>query len=209
MKEIRVVLADDHTLVRRGLSSLLSADEIISVVAEAQDGRELAKKVKELQPDIALVDISMPLLNGLDAMVKIRRLSPETRVIILSMFADDAYIAQAWENGAWGYVLKDEAPEQLIKAIRAVAAGERCFPGDTVPAVRRDPLTPREREVLQLIAEGKKNAQIAAVMMRSLHTVRNHRARLMRKLGAHSAADLVRAAEELGVVRPVPHKGQQ
>ena len=207
MKEIRVVLADDHTLVRRGLSSLLAADGFISVIGEAEDGRELARKVKALQPDIALVDISMPLLNGLDAMLKIRRLSPKTRVIILSMFSDDAYIAQAWEHGAWGYVLKDEAPEQLIKAIRAVDAGEKCFPVDPVPVVAHDPLTPREREVLQLIAEGKKNTEIADVMMRSLHTVRNHRARLMRKLGAHSAAELVSAAEKLGVVRLVPPKG--
>ncbi|HDL85324.1 MAG TPA: response regulator transcription factor, partial [Candidatus Acetothermia bacterium] len=141
------------------------------------------------------------LLNGIDAMPKIRRLSPGTRVIILSMFSDDAYIAQAWEHGAWGYVLKDEAPEQLIEAICVVAAGEKCFPMDPVPVVARDPLSPREREVLQLLVEGKKNSEIASVMMRSLHTVRNHRARLMRKLGAHSAAELVQAAEEMGVVQ--------
>ncbi|MCD6495091.1 response regulator transcription factor [Candidatus Bipolaricaulota bacterium] len=207
MKGIRVVLADDHTLVRRGLSSLLAADGSISVVGEAGDGRELARKVKSLQPDIALVDISMPLLNGLDAMLKIQRGSPGTRVIILSMFSDEAYIAQAWDHGAWGYVLKDEAPEQLIKAIHAVASGEKCFPVDPMPAVIHDPLSPREREVLQLIAEGKKNSEIADVMMRSLHTVRNHRARLMMKLGAHSAAELVRAAEKLGVVRPASPKG--
>ena len=140
MKRIRVVLADDHTLVRRGLSSLLSADGFISVVGEAKDGRDLTRKVNALQPDIALVDISMPLLNGLDAIPRIHRASPETRVIILSMFSDDAYIAQAWKHGAWGYVLKDEAPEQLIRAIRAVAAGKKSFPIDPAPIATHDPL---------------------------------------------------------------------
>jgi len=207
MKPIRVVLADDHTLVRRGLSALLTADGSISVVGEAEDGRELAKKARALQPDVALVDISMPLLNGLDAMLKIRRVSPQTRVIILSMFSDDAYIAAAWEHGAAGYVLKDEAPEQLIEAIHTVVSGGMYFPVEHPPVVTRNLLTPREREVLQLIAEGKRNSEIASVMMRSLHTVRSHRARLMMKLRVHSAAELVEAAEKLGVVRFSPPEG--
>ena len=207
MKPIRVVLADDHTLVRRGLSALLTADGSISVVGEAEDGRELAKKARALQPDVALVDISMPLLNGLDAMLKIRRVSPQTRVIILSMFSDDAYIAAAWEHGAAGYVLKDEAPEQLIEAIRTVVSGGTYFPVEHPPIVTSNLLTPREREVLQLIAEGKRNSEIASVMMRSLHTVRSHRARLMMKLRVHSAAELVQAAEKLGVVRFSPPEG--
>ena len=207
MKPIRVVLADDHTLVRRGLSALLTADGSISVVGEAEDGRELAKKARALQPDVALVDISMPLLNGLDAMLKIRRVSPQTRVIILSMFSDDAYIAAAWEHGAAGYVLKDEAPEQLIEAIHTIVSGGMYFPVEHPPVVTRNLLTPREREVLQLIAEGKRNSEIASVMMRSLHTVRSHRARLMMKLRVHSAAELVQAAEKLGVVRFSPPEG--
>ncbi len=207
MKPIRVVLADDHTLVRRGLSALLTADGSISVVGEAEDGRELAKKARALQPDVALVDISMPLLNGLDAMLKIRRVSPQTRVIILSMFSDDAYIAAAWEHGAAGYVLKDEAPEQLIEAIHTVVSGGTYFPVEHPPVVTRNLLTPREREVLQLITEGKRNSEIASVMMRSLHTVRSHRARLMMKLRVHSAAELVQAAEKLGVVRFSPPEG--
>jgi DNA-binding NarL/FixJ family response regulator len=201
MKPIRVVLADDHTLVRRGLSALLTADSSICVVGEAEDGRDLAKKVKALQPDVALVDISMPLLNGLDAMLKIQRVAPQTRVIILSMFSDDAYVAAAWEHGAAGYVLKDEAPEQLIGAIHTVVSGGKYFSVEPPPVVTRNLLTPREREVLQLITEGKKNSEIAKVMMRSLHTVRSHRARLMMRLGAHSAAELVQAAEKLGVVK--------
>ena len=207
MKLIRVVLADDHTLVRRGLSALLTANVSISVVGEAENGRDLVKKTRDLQPDVALVDISMPLLNGLDAILKIRRVSPQTKVIILSMFSDDAYIAQAWEHGAAGYVLKDEAPQQLIEAIHAVVSGETYFPVEHPPIVMRNLLTPREREVLQLITEGKKNSEIASVMMRSLHTVRSHRARLMMKLGAHSAAELVQAAEKLGVVRLSPPEG--
>ena len=207
MEAIRVVLADDHTLVRRGLASLLAANALICVVGEAENGRDLAKVVKSLHPDVALVDISMPLLNGLDAMRRVRRISPQTRVIILSMYADEAYVAQAWEQGAWGYVLKDEAPEQLIEAIQAVASGERYFPIDPIPGVTRDLLTPREREVLQLITEGKKNSEIAELLMRSLHTVRNHRARLMRKLGAHSAAELVQEAEKMGIVHVPQTKG--
>ncbi|NIA10355.1 MAG: response regulator [Nitrospiraceae bacterium] len=207
MKPIRVVLADDHTLVRRGLSALLTADGSIRVVGEAEDGRDLAKEVKALQPDVALVDISMPLLNGLDATLKIQRVSPQTKVIILSMFSDDAYIAAAWEHGAAGYVLKDEAPEQLIEAIHAVVSGEKYFPMEPPLTVTRNLLTPREREVLQLIIEGKKNSEIATVMMRSLHTVRSHRARLMMKLGTHNAAELVQAADELGLVKFPPPEG--
>jgi two-component system, NarL family, response regulator NreC len=207
MNAIRVVLADDHTLVRRGLSMLLAKDESICVVGEASDGRGLAKKVKATKPDIALVDISMPFLNGLDAITKIQRASPRTRVIILSMFCDSAYVAQAWEHGAWGYVLKDEATEHLIGAIRAVVAGEKVFPMHPVPSRTHDLLTPREREVLQLIAEGKKNSEIADVITRSLHTVRNHRASLMRKLGAHSATELVQAAERLRLAGVITFKG--
>ncbi len=206
MNRIRVVLADDHTLVRRGLSSLLAKEESVCVVGEAEDGRSLAKKVKALKPDIALVDISMPFLNGLDAISKIVRVSPHTRVVVLSMFSDDAYVTQAWEQGAWGYVLKDEATERLISVIQKVAAGEKSFSVTPVPCETCDPLTPREREVLQLIAEGKRNTEIANIIMRSLHTVRNHRARLMRKLGVHSAAELVQAAEKLGLAGVISHK---
>lgn len=206
---IRVVLADDHTLVRQGLSVLLNAAPSICVIGEVADGRALLNEVKRQKPDIALVDVSMPLLNGLDATRRISRLSPRTRVVILSMFSDKGYILQARHYGAWGYVLKDDAPESLIDAVTSVASGKRYFPDDTdeAPAAVFERLTLREREVLQLIAEGKKNSEIAAVIVRSLHTVRNHRARLMRKLGAHSAVELVRAAEEMGLVRLSPPGG--
>ncbi len=209
MREIRVVLADDHTLVRQGVSSLLDAAPGICVVGEAANGRALLNEVKVQKPDVALIDVSMPLLNGLDATRRIRKLSPQTRVVILSMFSDKGYIAQARRYGAWGYVFKDEAPESLIDAVTSVASGRRYFSDDAdeTPAAVRERLTPREREVLQLIAEGKRNSEIAAIMVRSLHTVRNHRARLMRKLGAHTALELVQAAEEMGLVRLSPPGG--
>lgn len=202
---IRVVLGDDHTLVRKGIKALLDSS-IAEVVGEAEDGRALLRAVRTLKPDIALVDVSMPLLNGIEATRRIKRLSRETRVIILSMYADKGYIGQARRAGAWGYVRKDEAPDRLLAAIESVAGGAPYFPGG-VPQEAEEgapPLTEREREVLQLIAEGKRNAEIAQIMSRSLHTVRNHRARLMRKLGAHSAAELVEAAERLGIVRFSP-----
>ena len=208
MKPIRVVLGDDHTLVRQGLKALLASFSIL-VEGEAGDGRDLVKLVRAIQPDIAVVDVSMPLLNGLDATRQIAQVAPKTRVVLLSMFHDKGYISQAHRVGAWGYVLKEEAPERLVKVIELVAAGERYFPqemGEGADVRIDERLTPREREVLQLIAEGKRNNEIAEVMMRSLHTVRNHRARLMRKLGAHSVAALVKEAEEMGLVHLAPPK---
>jgi len=197
-----VVLGDDHTLVRQGLKALLASS--LSVEAEAEDGRSLVQQVVKLKPDLALVDISMPLLNGLEATRQISAKSPLTRVIVLSMFEQEEYIAGARSAGAWGYVLKEEAPEKLRKAIARVAGGEYAFPdGGDEPAADAmcEGLTPREREILQLIAEGKRNQEIAKILSRSVHTVRNHRARLMAKLHAHCATDLVRAAERMKLVR--------
>lgn len=202
MGTIRVVLGDDHTLVRQGLKALLESASI-RVEGESGDGRELVRAVRAVRPDVAVVDVSMPLLNGLEATRRIGQVSPDTRVLILSMYPDAGYVARARRLGAKGYVLKDEAPQRLIDAVEAIAAGGEYFSLDEAPA-QETPLTPREREVLQLVAEGKKNAEIADVMMRSLHTIRNHRARLMRKLGAHNASDLVRCAEALGLVRLAP-----
>jgi len=204
MNRIRVVLGDDHALVREGIASLLSSSGI-EVVGEAGDGRALLHVVRRAHPDVALVDVSMPLLNGIEAARRIGRISPETRVILLSMYADEGYVSQAARAGARGYVRKDEAPTRLIAAVTAVAGGGTYFP-DGIPKLEEEgpSLTEREREVLQLIVEGKRNAEIAQIMSRSLHTVRNHRARLMRKLDAHSAAELVEAAERLGIVRLTP-----
>jgi len=204
MNRIRVVLGDDHALVREGIAVLLSSSGI-EVAAEAGDGRGLLRAVRRTRPDVALVDVSMPLLNGIEATRRIIRISPATRVIVLSMYADEGYVAQAARAGARGYVLKDEAPTRLIEAIAAVAEGRTYFPAGVPELAEEGPaLTGREREVLQLIVEGKRNAEIARIMSRSLHTVRNHRARLMHKLNAHSAAELVEVAERLGIVRLTP-----
>ncbi|RLE34314.1 DNA-binding response regulator [Candidatus Acetothermia bacterium] len=204
MNRIRVVLGDDHALVREGIRALLVSSGI-EVAGEAGDGRALVRLVRKVHPDVALVDVAMPILNGIEAIRRMRRVSPDTRVIVLSMYADEGYISQAARAGASGYVLKDEAPERLVAAIAAVAAGGIHFSsGVPEPEDEGLSLTEREREVLQLIVEGKRNAEIAQIMSRSLHTVRNHRARLMRKLGAHTAAELVEAADRLGIARLAP-----
>ena len=192
----RVVLADDHVLVRSGVRALLDSSEI-DVVGEAKDGRELLAVVREHRPDIALVDLSMPLLDGFEAIRRIPSASPETRVIVLSMHHDARYVDRACRLGAWAYLMKDEAPERLIGVIRQVAEGCRLLAAKEAVT---EALSPREREVLQLIVEGRKNAEIARVMRRSVHTVRNHRARLMRKLGVRSAADLVAVADAQGLI---------
>ena len=190
---IRVVLADDHDLVRTCIRTLL-ASHGIDVVAEAGDGRSLLRDVREHRPDVALVDVSMPLLDGIEATRRIGKLSSETRVVILTMHPDAHLARRARSAGAWGYVVKDETSDRLIEVIERVMAGEQCIPTDDPED--DDGLTTREREILQLIAEGKRNQEIAAIMSRSIHTVRSHRARLMRKLGARSATELVKAAEE-------------
>jgi DNA-binding NarL/FixJ family response regulator len=194
---IRVVLADDHVLVRSGVRAML-ASAGMDVVAEASDGRELLSGIRRHRPDIALVDLSMPLLDGFEAARRIPSVSPETRVVVLSMHRDSTYADRAGLLGAWAYVTKDEAPDRLIDVIRRVAGGDRLL---HVPDAVPEDLSPREREVLQLIVEGKRNAEIAEVMCRSVHTVRNHRARLMRKLGVRSAAELVAVAGTRGLVR--------
>jgi DNA-binding NarL/FixJ family response regulator len=196
MMPTRVVLADDHVLVRSGVKALLTSSEI-DVVAEAKDGRELLAAVREHRPDIAIVDLSMPLLDGFEAIRRIPSMSPETRVIVLSMHHDARYADRAGRLGAWAYLMKDEAPERLIGVIQQVAGGRRLLAAKEAVAER---LSSREREVLQLIVEGKKNAEIARVMRRSVHTVRNHRARLMRKLGARNAAELVAVADTQGLI---------
>jgi len=195
---IRVVLADDHDLVRTCIRALLSSHGI-DVVAEAADGRALLREVRSHKPDLALVDVSMPLLDGIEATRRIANLSPDTRIVILTMHPDDLLVRRACAAGAHGYVVKDETPERLIDVIEHVASGERCIEAEGPE--EDDLLTTREREVLQLIAEGKRNREIAEIMSRSIHTVRSHRARLMGKLGARNATELVKAAEERGLLR--------
>ncbi len=208
MRPIRILLAEDHTLVRKGLRSLLEGEDGLVVVDEAVDGREAVEKAGKLQPDIVLMDIAMPGLNGLEATRQLRQRHPKVQVVILTMYADEEYIPQLLEAGARGYVVKQAAPEELIAAVRAVHQGgifltpsvsrtvvqEYLQQAASMTRSGQDLLTPREREVLQLIAEGHPPRQIAQLLCISVKTVEAHRANLMRKLAATSTAELTRHA---------------
>jgi two-component system response regulator NreC len=209
-----IVLADDHPVVRRGMRTLLESEADFSVVGEAGDGLETVRMVARLQPDVLVLDLMMPGLSGLEILRIIPQRSPKTRVVVLSMHSNNAFIAEALKNGATAYVLKGSSEEDLVRAVREAAAGRRFLsPPVTEIAIDAyieqaragpfDPhetLTPREREVLQLAAEGKTNPEIAAVLHISQRTVENHRARLMRKLGLQNQSELVRHALRHGLV---------
>jgi DNA-binding NarL/FixJ family response regulator len=208
---IRVVLADDHVVVRQGLKSLLER-EGFHVVAEASDGQEALGHVQSLQPDIAVIDISMPIRNGLDAARDIARLSPKTKTILLTQHDEDEYISEALDAGMRGYVLKSQASSDLIQAIQQVCRGLVYLSPGVSSAVMEayrskskkpaDPLTTRERQVLQLIAEGKSTKDIASLLSISVKTAESHRTRLMRKLDIHETASLVRYAVRRRIVPP-------
>lgn len=200
MGSIRVVLADDHALVRAGVRALLIAHDL-DVVEEVGDGRSLLKSARCHRPDIAVVDIGMPLLDGIEAARRLRSVSPGTRVVLLTMHDEEPFIARAVGAGVWGFVRKDRAIEDLVRVVKTIADGVRCLPS-SIPTAH-DVLTPREQEVLQLILEGRKNEEIASIMSRSVHTVRAHRARLMHKLGARNALQLLDTAEQRGLVPPL------
>jgi RNA polymerase sigma factor (sigma-70 family) len=215
MPKIRVLLADDHTILREGIRMLLNAQEDIQVVAEAVDGREAVEKVREHKPDVILIDIAMPNLNGLEATRQIRRDNPNARVLVLTMYESDEYVTQMLEAGAAGYVLKKVAGSELVYAIRSVYGGEAfLYPSITKRLVedylRRvesgqeratfDGLTEREREVLQLVAEGHTNKEIAERLNLSVRTVQNHRAHIMEKLGMHDRGELIKYAIQKGII---------
>ena len=214
MNKTTILLVDDHPVVRQGLRVLLEAEPDLSVVGEAADGLEVAKLVEDLQPKVMVLDLVMPSLNGLEVTRHVRQHFAETRVVILSMYANEAYVLQALRNGADGYVLKDATGTELVRAVREVAAGRRYLSAplseraieayvqkaQTATLDIHETLTTREREVLQLAAEGHKNPLIAARLGISPRTAETHRANLMRKLGLNTQTDLVRYAVRQGLL---------
>ena len=216
MGRVRILLADDHTLVRQGLKKLLEERPDWEVVAEAGDGREAVRLAEQHKPDVAILDVAMPLLNGIEATRQIARRVPGTRVLVLSMHADEAYVTQILQAGATGYLLKDSADVDLLKAVGEAARGKSFFSpaiakvmlddyvrqlADKGVTDRYDSLSEREREIFQLIAEAKTNKEIAALLNVSPSTVETHRAHIMEKLDLHSAAEIVLYAVRRGVIR--------
>jgi DNA-binding NarL/FixJ family response regulator len=213
MKPIRVLLADDHILVRAGLRKLLESIPNLEVVGEVNDGLALLTMVEQLHPDMVLMDIAMPGLNGLEATARVVKTWPDTRVVILSMHQSEEYVRQALRNGAAAYLLKDAAPAELDIAIKAVQRNETYLSpavskgvvSDYVQRLRSEDapttqLTPRQREVLQLIAEGHSTKDIARRLELSVKTVDTHRSQLMRQLDIHEVAGLVRHAMRIGLI---------
>ena len=208
-------MGDDHTVVRQGLRKILEDRSEWEVIAEAGDGREAVKKVLELQPDVAILDIGMPLLNGIEATRQIAKRLPNVRVLILSMHSDEAYITQALQAGARGYLLKDSADTDLIRAVTDIAGGKSFFSPAVAKVMlddyvrhlaqkgivdRYEALSEREREIFQLIAEGHSNKEMAELLSISPATVETHRAHILQKLGLHSTAEVVLYAVRRGVI---------
>jgi DNA-binding NarL/FixJ family response regulator len=215
MSQIRIALADDHAVMRTGLRLVLERQADFAVVGEASDGREAVALVQRETPDVLVMDIGMPNLNGIEAARQVAATAPQVAVVILSMHSDEAYVLRALKAGARGYLLKESAESDLIAAIRAVHAGKAFFS----PAVSRmlvedyvrqlqdreiedsyELLTTREREILQLVAEGKSNKEVAAVLNLSLYTIETHRGNLMEKLGLHTVPELILYAVRKGVI---------
>jgi DNA-binding NarL/FixJ family response regulator len=216
MGRVRILLADDHTVVRQGLRKLLEERPDWEVIAEAGDGREAVRLAEQQKPDVAILDVAMPLLNGIEATRQITRRVPSTRVLVLSMHADEAYVTQILQAGATGYLLKDSADVDLLKAVGEAAQGRSFFSpaiarvmlddyvrqlADKGVTDRYESLSEREREIFQLIAEAKTNKEIAALLNVSPSTVETHRAHIMEKLDLHSAAEIVLYAVRRGVIR--------
>lgn len=212
---MKVLLADDHTLVRKGIRALLEALPGVEVVAETADGREALDLIDRMRPNVALLDITMPGLNGLEVASRAAKASPATRVVILSMHAGEAYVAQALKAGVAGYLLKDAADDELAIALKAVERGDvylspkisRQLVERFTRAASADPdplagLTSRQREILQLVAEGKSSKEIAGLLGLSLKTVEAHRGQIMERLGVRDVTGLVRFAIRVGLVSP-------
>jgi len=210
MSKIRILLADDHSVVRQGFRLILEAQENWEVIGEASNGREAVEKAEALRPDVVVMDVAMPELNGIEATRRISRTEPRVRILALSMHKDSVYVREILRAGARGYLLKDAIDSDLVDAVRHVAAGEAYISPAVAEAVLddyrkhvTDPidlLSSREREVLQLIAEGKTNKEVAGALNLSVHTVDAHRGRIMEKLNLHSTGELVRFAMRKGLI---------
>jgi two-component system, NarL family, response regulator NreC len=212
---IRILLADDHTILRAGLKMMLNAQPDMEVIGEAQDGRQAVQEVQRLQPDIVLMDITMPDINGIEATKQIKKVQPDVRVLILTMHEHDEYVFQALRAGASGYILKEAADTELITALHVIQSGQfylspmaqSVMVGDYLQRVRTgeekdsySSLTEREREILKLVAEGHTNNQIAERLVISPKTVDTHRTHIMDKLNLHSRAELVKYAMRRGLL---------
>lgn len=215
MRKIRILLADDHQLMRSGVRLMLEREADLAVVGEASDGREAVTLAKSLKPEVVVMDIGMPNLNGIEAAHQMTQENPELAIVIVSMHSDESYVLRALKGGARGYLLKDSAEADLIKAVHAVASGKSFFSpavsklllDDYVRKLKRsgtedayDLLTPREREVLQLIAEGKSNKDIANLLNLSVYTVESHRANLMEKLNLRGLPEVILYAVRKGII---------
>ncbi len=210
MKRIRILLADDHAVVRQGFKMILGAQPDMEIVGEAGNGREAVELAERLKPDVVVMDVAMPELNGIEATRRLGDSATHARVIALSMHKDSVYVREVLRAGARGYLLKDSGAGDLVSAVRAVAQGEGYLSPAVSNAVlddyRRhvtnpiDLLTSREREVLQMLAEGKTNKEIAGVLNLSVYTVDAHRGRIMEKLNLHSINELVRFAVRNGLI---------
>jgi two-component system response regulator NreC len=210
MKKIRILLADDHAVVRQGFRMILSAHPDLEIVGEAGNGREAVELAAALRPDVVVMDVAMPELNGIEATRRLTAENPHIRVVALSMHKDSVYVREILRAGARGYLLKDSVADDLVAAVRSVAGGE----GYLSPAISNavlddyrkhvtnpiDLLSSREREVLQMLAEGKTNKEIAVTLNLSVYTVDAHRGRIMEKLNVHSINELVRFAVRNGVI---------
>src|ERR1035441_9014611 len=216
MRSIRILLADDHTIVRKGLRMLLESHEGFRVVAEAADGREAVALVEQHHPDIVVMDVAMPVLNGIEAARQICASGAPSAIVFLSMHSDEGYVLKALKSGAKGYLLKDSAEHDLINAVKTVSDGKAFFS----PAISKmlvedyvrqmqeqkaedsyDLLTTREREILQLLAEGRSNKDVAAFLNLSLHTVETHRGHIMQKLNLHSGAEMIQFLHNVTAMR--------
>jgi two-component system response regulator NreC len=215
MNPIRVLLADDHKLIRAGLRLVVDQQPDLSVVGEADDGRQAVELAKSLKPDVVVMDIGMPNLNGIEAARQIREIRPDAAVVMLSMHSDEGYVLRALGAGARAYLLKDSATTDLVQAIHAVVEGKSFFSPavskvllqDYMRKLRRsgaedsyDLLSPREREVLQLVAEGKSNKEVASLLNLSVYTVETHRAKIMQKLNLKGVPELILYAVRKGII---------